>query len=68
LRRTTALCGKAQLYQWTSDAIARGFRGQLREEFEILPLVQDGILTGPSGAKFVAGSFIANCPIVQRLH
>jgi hypothetical protein len=59
---------EAQPYEWTANAIARGFRGQLREEFQILTLVQDGILTGPSGAKFGSGSFIVNCPIVQRLN
>ena len=35
----------AQLYQWTDDAINEGYRGQLREEFQILTLVQDGLIT-----------------------
>jgi hypothetical protein len=30
--------------------------------------VQDGILTGPGGAKFGTGTFIVNCPIAQRLN
>ncbi len=59
---------EAQPYEWTADAIARGFRGLLNEEFRILTLVQDGILTGPNGGKFGTGSFIVNCPIVQRLN
>jgi hypothetical protein len=59
---------EAQPYAWTDDAIARGFRGQLREEFQILTLVEDGILTGPNGSRFGTGTFIVNCPIVQRLN
>jgi hypothetical protein len=43
----------AQLFTWTDDAIARGFRGQVREEFQILTFVQDGLITGfPAGTKF----------------
>lgn len=57
----------AQLYEWTPDAINRGFRGQLREEFQVLTFVQDGLLTGPGGAKFGSSGFSINCPIVQRL-
>jgi hypothetical protein len=36
----------AQLHTWTDDAINQGFRGQLKDEFTILTLVQDGLLTG----------------------
>ncbi len=57
----------AQLYEWTSDAINRNFRGQLREEFQILTFVDDGLITGPGGAKFGSSGFSINCPIVQRL-
>jgi hypothetical protein len=57
----------AQLYEWTPDAISRGFRGQLREEFQILTFVQDGLITGPGGAPFASSGFSINCPIVQRL-
>ena len=57
----------AQLYEWTPDAIAKGYRGQLREEFQILTFVQDGLLTGPGGAPFGDSGFIINCPPVQRL-
>jgi hypothetical protein len=39
----------AQLFEWTQDAIDQGFRGQLREEFQILTFVQDGLITGPAG-------------------
>jgi len=57
----------AQLYEWTADAVAKNFRGQLREEFNILTLVQDGVLTGPNGAPFGDSKFIINCPPFQRL-
>jgi hypothetical protein len=57
----------AQLYEWTTDAVNDGSRGQLREEFDILTLVQDGLLTGPNGAPFGDSKFIINCPPIQRL-
>ena len=57
----------ANLYEWTDDAINRGFRGQLREEFQVLTFVRDGLLTGPGGAAFGSAGFSINCPIVQRL-
>jgi hypothetical protein len=56
------------LYEWTPDAVARGFRGQLREEFQILTYVQDGLITGPGGVKFGDSKFIVNCPPIQRLN
>ena len=59
---------EVQPYEWTTDAVSKGYRGQLREEFQILTLVQDGILTGPGGGKFGTGSFIVNCPPAQRLN
>jgi hypothetical protein len=57
----------ANLYEYTPETINSGFRGQLREEFQILTFVQDGLLTGPGGAKFGSAGFSINCPIVQRL-
>jgi hypothetical protein len=57
----------AQLFEWTPDAISRGFRGQVREEFQILTFVQDGLITGPGGAPFGSSGFSINCSIVQRL-
>lgn len=56
------------LYEWTPDAVSKGYRGQLREEFQILTYVRDGILTGPGGAKFGDSMFIVNCPVIQRLN
>ena len=58
----------AQLYTWTDDAVNKGYRGQLKDEFTILTLVQDGLLTGfPPGAPFTTSHFSINCPIVLRL-
>ena len=57
-----------QLFQWTTDAINSGFRGQLREEFQILTLAQDGLITGFGGAAFGSSDFTVNCPIVERLN
>jgi len=58
----------ANLYEWTQDAISNGYRGQLREEFNILTFVQDGLLTGPGGKPFGSAGFSINCPIVIRLN
>jgi len=57
----------AQLFAWTQAAIDAGYRGQVREEFQILTFVQDGLITGPGGAKFGSSGFSINCPIVLRL-
>ena len=57
----------ANLFQWTQDAINRGYRSQLREEFQILGLVERGFLTGPGGGTFGSSGFIVNCPVVFRL-
>ena len=58
----------ANLYEWTQDAIYAGYRGQLREEFQILTFAQDGLITGPGGGKFGSAGFSINCPVVQRLN
>jgi hypothetical protein len=57
----------AQLYEWTPDAVAKGYRQQLREEFQILTYVDDGLLTAPGGQPFGDSKFVINCPPVQRL-
>ncbi|HEV3202070.1 MAG TPA: hypothetical protein VGZ73_29430 [Bryobacteraceae bacterium] len=58
----------AQLFEWTQDAVTKGYRGQVREEFQILTFVQDGLITGPAGGKFRSSGFSINCAIVQRLN
>jgi hypothetical protein len=52
--------------EWTQDAIARGFRARVTEEFQILGLVQRGWLTGPGGSPYGSSGLIVNCPIVHR--
>lgn len=57
----------ANVYEWTPEAINLGYRSQLREEFQILGLVERGFLTGPGGATFGSAGFVINCPIAFRL-
>ena len=47
----------ANLYTWTADAISKGYRQQLREEFQILTYVQDGLLTVPEAKPSAALDF-----------
>jgi hypothetical protein len=47
----------AQLYEWTQDAINKCFRGQVREEFQILTFIQDGLITAPCGGTFGTTQF-----------
>jgi hypothetical protein len=58
----------ANLYTWTDDAISKGYRQQLREEFQILTYAADGLIMGASQtAPFGSAGFSINCPIVLRL-
>ena len=54
------------LGEWTQDAISKGYRSRLTEEFAILGFVAKGWITGPSGTKFGSTGVIINCPIVHR--
>ena len=51
---------------WTDDAIAKGYRSRLIDEFQFLGMVQGGFMTGPGGAPFGSAGFIVNCPIVFK--
>lgn len=51
---------------WTDEAIAKGYRSRVTEEFNILGLVERGWLTGPGGSQFGSSGFVVNCPIVFR--
>jgi hypothetical protein len=51
---------------WTEDAIRKGYRSRLTEEFMVLKFVQDGWVTGPNGGKYGSTGFIVNCPIAWR--
>jgi len=58
----------ANLYTWTQAAITNGYRGQLREEFQILTYAQNGFIMGINATTpFGSAGFSINCPIVQRL-
>ncbi len=52
--------------EWTDEAVERGFRSRLTEEFQILGFVERGYLTGPGGTPYGSSGFIINCPIVHR--
>ncbi|MDX2211770.1 MAG: hypothetical protein SFY66_00650 [Oculatellaceae cyanobacterium bins.114] len=51
---------------WTQDAIARGYRSRLTEEFQILGFAQQGWITGPDGKPYGSTGIIVNCPVVFR--
>jgi hypothetical protein len=51
---------------WTGEAIEKGYRSRLTEEFAILGFVQEGWVTGPDGGTYGSTGIIVNCPIVFR--
>jgi hypothetical protein len=51
---------------WTDEAIEKGYRSRLTEEFAILGFAQRGWLTGPDGGAYGSTGIIVNCPIVFR--
>ena len=55
------------LGEWTQEAISKGYRSRLTDEFTILGMVVRGYLTGPGGKPYGSTGLIVNCPIVQRL-
>ena len=55
------------LAEWTAPVVAAGQNLLQTDVGTALGLVSDGLLTGPSGAKFGASGFIVNCPIVALL-
>jgi len=58
----------ANLYEWTEDAIEKGYRGLLTEEFRILKLARDGFITGPNGAPFGSAGPVIVCGVAARLN
>jgi hypothetical protein len=52
--------------EWTQEAIDKGYRSRLIDEFQILGMVERGFLTGPGGEDFGSTGFIINCPVVFR--
>ena len=55
------------LGEWTQEAITKGYRSRVTDEFQILGLVLRGYLTGPGGKPYGSTGLVVNCPIVQRL-
>ena len=51
---------------WTEDAISKGYRARIIDEFQYLDLVAGGFITGPDGAPFGSTGIVVNCPIIQR--
>ena len=51
---------------WTDDAVAKGYRSRVNEEFQILGLVARGFITGPGGKPWGSTGLIVDCPIVHR--
>src|SRR6267378_4479855 len=58
----------ANLYEWTEDAIEKGYRGLLTVEFRILKLARDGYITGPNGAPFGSAGPVIVCGVAARLN
>ena len=58
----------AQVYEWAPAYVRQGQVGLLNEEFRILALVTDGVLTGPSGAPFGSAGFVIVCAVAARLN
>jgi hypothetical protein len=56
----------ANVGEWTQEAVTKGFRTRVLEEFQILTLVEEGFITGPGGAPYGSIGTIINCPIVFR--
>lgn len=52
--------------EWTKEAVDKGYRARVIDEFQVLGLVDQGWLTGPGGAPFGSTGFIVNCPVVFR--
>lgn len=56
----------ANLGVWTQEAIDKGYRARVTEEFQILGLAQQGWITGPGGSEYGSVGIVINCPIVWR--
>ena len=52
---------------WTANAISKGYRSRVIDEFQLLSLVVGGHITGPGGKRFGSTGIVVNCPIVARL-
>ncbi len=57
----------ANIGTWTDEAIDKGYRARVRDEFEMLGLVNQGWITGPEGKKYGSSGVIIDCAVVMRL-
>lgn len=51
---------------WTQEAISKGYRARVIDEFQYLQLVEDGWITGPGGQPYGSTGIVVNCPMVMR--
>jgi hypothetical protein len=58
----------ANVYEWTDEAVRKGYRGLLTEEFRILKLARDGYITGPDGTRFGSAGPVIVCGVAARLN
>jgi hypothetical protein len=58
----------ANVYEWTDEAIRKGYRGLLTEEFRVLKLARDGYITGPNGAPYGSFGPVIVCGVAARLN
>ena len=54
------------LGEWTATARSKGFGSRLIDEFQVLMMVDAGLMTGPGGEKYGSIGIIVNCPMVFR--
>jgi len=52
---------------WTQEAIAKGYRSRMIDEFQLLGFVVGGHIKGEGGKPFGSTGIVVNCPIVARL-
>jgi len=57
----------ANIGTWTDVAIAKGYRARVRDEFEMLGLVNQGWITGPAGKAYRSTGIIIDCAVAMRL-
>jgi hypothetical protein len=54
------------LGEWTPAARSRNFGSRLIDEFQVLSMVEAGLMTGPGGERYGSIGIIVNCPMVFR--
>lgn len=54
------------LGEWTPEAVEKGYRSRIIDEFQYLGMVQQGWITGPGGKPFGSTGIVVNCPIIER--